>query len=107
HALVHEPRAGGNEPARRGHPRRRVRAGRAPVRVADGDHALREGAADQGELRRDSPNCPRGGAAAAEQAAEQSLAYRCRLRTESYVEDSRKSYRRSQRLEAVAPSGPE
>ena len=41
HAAVHEPRAGGDQRAGRGHSQRRLQPGRAPVRVADRHDAVR------------------------------------------------------------------
>ena len=45
HAAVHESRAGGAERPGHRHAQRHLLAGRAPVRAADGDDAVRQGAA--------------------------------------------------------------
>ena len=66
HAAVHEPRAGGDERARRGHAQRRLLPGRAALRAADRHDAVRQGAAQAGGVRRGAADHPRGGAAAAD-----------------------------------------
>ena len=70
HAGVHEPGAGRAEQPRHRHPQRHLLPGRAPVRAADRDDAAAEEAAERGRLRRGAADHPRGGAAAAEHAAE-------------------------------------
>ena len=76
HAAVHEPRAGGDERPRRRHAQRRLQPGRAAVRAADRHDAVRQGAAEAGGVRRGAADHPRGGAAAAEHAAEHAWASR-------------------------------
>src|SRR5439155_1377445 len=66
---VHEPRAGGAEPARRGHPLGRLLTRRAAVRTPDRDDALGAEAVQGGGLPGGAAAHPRGGAAEAEHAA--------------------------------------
>ena len=63
HAAVHEPGAGADERPGHRHAQRHLLAGRAAVRVADGDDAVRQGTAAGGGLRRDAADHPRGRAA--------------------------------------------
>ena len=67
-AALHEPRTGGDEQAGHRHAERHLFAGRAVVRVADGHHAVRQGPAEEGGLRRNPPHHPGGGAGQAEHA---------------------------------------
>ena len=71
HLRVHEPRAGGDERLRRGHPQRHLLAGRAALRAADRHDAAGAAAAARGGLGRDRAADQGGGAAAAEHPAEQ------------------------------------
>ena len=64
--------------AGRRHPQRHLLAGRAALRAAHRHDAVRQGAAAAGGVRRDPPDHPRGGAAAAEHAAEHAGRRRCR-----------------------------
>ena len=70
HAAVHVAGAGRAERAGRRHAQRHLLAGRAAVRAADRHDAVRQGAVPQGGPGRDPPDHPRGGAAAAQHAAE-------------------------------------
>ena len=65
HARVHEPRAGGAEPARHRHPQRHLQPGRAALRVADRHDAAGAQAAEAGGfleilrvIREDEPPRP-------------------------------------------------
>ncbi len=70
HAGVHVPRTGTAQPARHRHPLRRVRPGRPALRAAHRHDADRPQAAGPRRALGDSADHPRGGAAAAEHAAE-------------------------------------
>ena len=69
HAGVHEPRAGGAEPARHRHPQRHLQPGRAALRAADRLDAAGSQAAEAGGDSGNAAGDPRGGVAAAEHAA--------------------------------------
>ena len=66
HARVHEPRAGGAEPARHRHPQRHLQPGRAALRALDRLDPAGSQAAEAGGVPRDAAGDPRGGVAAAE-----------------------------------------
>ena len=68
HAALHEPRTGRDDQPGYRHAQRHLLAGRAFVRVAHRQHAVRQRSPAQGGLRRDPPHHPRGGAAQAEPA---------------------------------------
>ncbi len=60
HARLHEPRAGRDERAGRGHAERHLRARRAALRIARRPAALRRPVARRGGLRRNAAHHPRG-----------------------------------------------
>ena len=69
HARVHEPRAGGAEPARHRHPQRHLQPGRAALRALDRLDPAGAQAAEAGGVSGNAAGDPRGGVAAAEHAA--------------------------------------
>ena len=64
------PGAGGDERAGHRHAQRHLQPGRAALRTADRQHAVRREGTDAGRPRRDAPDDPREGAGAPEHAAE-------------------------------------